>query len=120
MSFLALVPNTGSALGGAAYGINSSGEIVGTSAQFQDVQAGDAAGYGPTQPEAALWESPTSQPLQLDQLLGSATGSVTLTQALQINCQGDITASGYAAGGSASDVHSYLLIVAQPNSGCPQ
>ena len=97
----------------SANSINNVGEIVGETAQL--LTTGEIAH------RAALWEnSAVAKPLELQFQLGSASGTVIFTNAIAINCQGNIAVTGYPVNHSPTDVHSYLLVRQGAHRSCPE
>ncbi|MGH8228107.1 MAG: hypothetical protein ACRET2_00425 [Steroidobacteraceae bacterium] len=96
----------------SANGINDGGEIVGWTMQL--------LGTGQLAPRAVLWENgAAAEPLELQYQLGDKSGSVILTIASAISCQGDIAVTGYPASSSSHQLHTYLLVHQGAHRSCP-
>jgi uncharacterized membrane protein len=114
-SLLQTITSIGEANGNSssANGINNAGEIVGETAQLLTT--------GVLAQRAVLWQnSAVSKPLELQFALGNSSGTVIFTNALGIDCQGNIAVTGYPLNHSPSDVHSYLLVRQGAPRSCPE
>jgi hypothetical protein len=95
----------------SANSVNIYGEIVGQTAQR--LTTGEIA------QRAVLWENfPPAPPLELQFQLGKASGTLIFTNAMGINCQGNIAVIGYPVNSSPTNVHSYLLVRNAPQNIC--
>ena len=97
----------------SANGINNAGEIVGETAQLLTT--------GAIAPRAVVWENgAAAKPVELQFRLGTLSHTLIFTNAVGINCQGDIAVTGYPQNHSPTDVHAYLLIRQGTQRSCPE